>query len=180
MAKAPTAKRYAQALFALAQEQGAEEAWLEELKLAVEALAEPTVSFYLGTPRVRIGDKSRVVAQLMEGRAPLVANMVGLLVIRKAASLLPQVILAYGELLNEHLGRVRADVTTATPISDEQQERLRASLGTALSKEVVLDPHVDPEIIGGVLVRVGDQIIDGSVRSRLVAMRRRLERASLT
>jgi F-type H+-transporting ATPase subunit delta len=179
LAKVPTAKRYAQALFELALEGGSQEAWLDELRLAQEALGDPTVGVYLGTPRVRIVDKLGIVAQLMEDREPLVASLVGLLVSRHASSLLDAVADAYGDLLNERLGRVRADVTTASTLSAEQQTRLQESLGSMLAKEVMLDTHEDPDIIGGVIVRVGDQIIDGSVRTRLIGLRQRLERGSL-
>ena len=179
MAKAPTAKRYAQALFSIAGEQGKGEAWLDELGYARDALSEPTVYLYLGTPRVPIEDKQNAVTQLMEGHDPIVANLVGLLVSRQSSGLLGAIAGAYGELLNESLGRVQAAVTTASSMSSEQQGRLRETLGKMLSKEVVLEVSEDPEIIGGALVRVGDQVIDGSVRSRLVALRQRLERGSL-
>jgi F-type H+-transporting ATPase subunit delta len=179
LAKAPTVKRYAQALFAIAGEQGKGEAWLDELGFARDALSEPTVRLYMGTPRVPIEDKQSAVTGLMEGRDPVVAKLVGLLVSRQSSGLLGAIALAYGELLNESLGRVQAAVTTAAPMSSEQQERLRETLGKMLNKEVVLEVAEDPEIIGGALVRVGDQVIDGSVRTRLVALRQRLERGSL-
>ena len=65
-------------------------------------------------------------------------------------------------------------------MSPEQQQKLSSSLATSLGKEIVLDAHEDAEIIGGIVVRVGDQIIDGSVRSKLAAMKQGLERQSLT
>lgn len=176
MAKAATAKRYAQALFAIAGEKNATEAWLAELTQAQEALEDPTVRAYLDTPRVGTGEKLGVVTQLLEGREPLVASMVGLLTERHALASLGAVTEAYGELLNQQLGRVRAEVTTATAISSDQQKKLSAALGTSLGKEIVLQAHEDPEIIGGIVVRVGDQIIDGSVRTKLAAMKQRLER----
>ena len=180
MAKAPTAKRYAQALFALADEKNAAEAWLDELRQVRDALADPTVSAYLSTPRFRMEDKLGVVAQVCEGRDPMIGNFMGLLTSRQGTSLLGVMVGEYEDLLNVRLGRVRAEVTTAAPISAEQQQRLRDSLGASLEKEVVLETREDAEIIGGVLVRVGDQIIDGSVRSKLVALKQRLERQSLT
>ena len=179
MARTPTAKRYAQALFAIARDSGAEQAWLEDLRAAREALADPTVVVYLGTPRVPIEDKQRIVAELLEGLEPMVANTVGLLIGRQALSLLPAIVAAYAELLNESLGRLTATMTAATAVSNEQRERLTASLSTMLDKEVVLDVREDASIIGGALVRVGDQIIDGSVRTRLQALKHRLERESL-
>ena len=178
MGRAATAKRYAQALFAIAEEQDAIEAWLIELTQAQAALDHPTVRAYLDTPRVPIEDKLGVVTQLLEGQEPLVANMVGLLTERHAVASLGAVTDAYTSLLNARLGRVQAEVTTATAISQAQRQKLSSVLGTSLGKEIVLDARQDPEIIGGIVVRVGDQIIDGSVRSKLAAMRQRLDRRS--
>ena len=179
MARAPTAKRYAQALFAIAQDSGAEQAWLEDLRAAGETMSDPTVVVYFGTPRVAFLDKLDVAARLLSELEPMVANMVGLLVGRRATWLLPAIVSAYGELLNESLGRVAATMTAATAVSDEQRQRLTASLSAMLGKEVVLEVREDPSIIGGALVRVGDQIIDGSVRTRLQVLRKRLERGPL-
>ena len=180
MAKAPTARRYAQALFAIAQEKGTTEAWLTDLRELSDILEEPTVSTYMSTPRVQTEDKLGVVAQVAEGRDPMIANLVGLLVSRQGVGLLGRVADEYGELLNVMLGRVRAQVTTATPLSAAQQKRLSDSLGASLQKDVLLETNEDPEIIGGVLVRVGDQIIDGSVRTKLAALKQQLAHGALT
>ena len=180
MAKAPTAKRYAEALFALAEEKNATEAWLDELRQVAASLDDRTVTAYLSTPRVPTEAKLAVVAQLTDGRDPMIGNLMGLLTSRQGAWLLGAVVDEYVALLNVRQGRVAAEVTTAVAISDAQQRRLRESLGASLQKEIVLETRVAPEILGGVLVRVGDQIIDGSVRSKLAALRQRLERESLT
>ena len=180
MAKAPTARRYAQALFALADEKKAAEAWLEEIRQVKTDMDDPTVALYLSTPRVPTEQKLAVVAQLCKGRDPMIGNLLGLLASRLGTALLGAVVAEYESLLNVRLGRVSAVVTTAAPISDAQQQRLRESLGTSLQKTVVLETREDPEIIGGVLVRVGDQIIDGSVRSKLLALKQRLAHESLT
>jgi F-type H+-transporting ATPase subunit delta len=180
VAKSATAKRYAQALFAIAGEKDAAEDWLYELTQAQATLDDPTVRAYLDTPRVRTEEKLGVITQLLEGREPMVTRMVGLLTERHASSALSAVTDAYGELLDQHLGRVKAEVTTASEISPEQQQKLSSALGAALGKEIVLDTCEDPEIIGGIVVRIGDQIIDGSVQSKLVAMKQRLDRGSLS
>jgi F-type H+-transporting ATPase subunit delta len=180
VAKAPTARRYAQALFALADEKNATEAWLDDLRELKAEMDDPTVALYLSTPRVPAEQKLAVVAQLCEGRDTMIGNLMGLLSSRLGTALLGAVAAEYESLLNVRLGRVSAVVTTAAPISDAQQERLRESLGTSLQKTVVLETREDPEIIGGVMVRVGDQIIDGSVRSKLLALKQRLAHESLT
>ena len=106
-------------------------------------------------------------------------NFVGLLVQRRAVGSFRAVVGEYGRLLNESLGRVQASVTSVAAMSAEQRSTLTVSLGAMLDKEVVLDVQEDTDIIGGIVVRVGDQIIDGSVRSRLSGLRQSLERQAL-
>jgi F-type H+-transporting ATPase subunit delta len=179
VAKAPTPKRYALALFQLAEGQGKQGPWLEELQRAQALLDDATISTYLSTPRVRIGDKLNVVKQVLEGLDPLVVNLFGLLVTRQALSLLPQVTTAYGHFLNASFGRVQAHVTSSVPLSSQQETRLRETLRRMLDKDVALEAKVDPDIIGGMVIRVGDQVIDGSVRTHLEALKQQLEHEPL-
>lgn len=176
MAKAPMAKRYAQALFALAEAENGREAWLDDLAGMQEQMAEPTVALFFREPRVPAERKQEAAAQIAEGAHPLARNFLGLLVRRQATGLLAAIVGEYRRLLNERMGRAQAVVTTAAPMSAEQRARLAASLGAMLGKEVVLDAREDPEIIAGVIVRVGDQIIDGSARARLNGLRQSLGR----
>ena len=176
MARGPTARRYAQALFDLAQEHGETEQWLDQLRRAAERLTEPQAALYLGVPRVPMEDKLALVRQALSGAHPLVVNAVSLMTQRGAVGALPQVASAYGALLDDSLGRARAGVTSAEDLSRSQRGKLSGLLEAMLNKEVVLDAAVDPAIIGGVVVRVGDQVIDGSVRTRLHGLRRSLAR----
>ncbi len=176
MAKAPMAKRYAQALFSLAEAEESREAWLDDLAGIQEQMADSSVALFFGEPRVPAERKQEAAARIAEGARPLVRNFLGLLAQRQATGSLPAIVSEYRRLLNERLGRAQAVVTTAAPISAEQRGRLAASLGAMLDKEVVLDEREDPEIIGGIVVRIEDRIIDGSVRSRLNGLRQSLGR----
>ena len=176
----PKARRYAQALFQLATEQGKGEAWLGTLRHASEAIEEPIVAFYLGIPQVPLARKLETVAQVMADADPLLINAVSLLTRRRSLGVLPDVVRVYAELLNESEGRTQARVTSAIALSDAQQGRLSSLLGDMLNKEVVLDISLDEDIIGGIIVQVGDQIIDGSVKSRLQALKQQLEREQVT
>lgn len=180
MAKAATPKRYALALFQLAQEHGSEQEWLEDLRVAHASVSDATVGTYLSTPRISVADKLIVVKQILEELSPLVANLIGLLVSRQTLSLLGSIISSYVELLNISQGRVQAKVTSAVPVSPEQQGRLKESLGRMLGKEIVIHADDDPEIIGGMIIRLGDQVIDGSIRTRLDVLKHKLEHGSLT
>ena len=179
MAQAPTAKRYAQAMFQLAQEQGQESAWVEQLQAAQALLGAPDARLYLTVPRVRAEQKVDAVRQLLAGMPALVVNMMALLVTRQGLASLPQIVSEYLALLNDSLGRVQATVTSAVPLSDQQHDHLRGLLGQMLAKEVVLEARQDPETLGGAIVQVGDQVIDGSVRTRLQALRHQLARQAM-
>ena len=180
MAKAPKAKRYAQALFELAQQRRAAEAWLGELTAVARALSNESVAAFLSSPRAKAADKLAIVSRVTAGRDPVIANFVGLLTDRQGLGLIGRIVDEYAELLDVAMGRVRAEVTTATGLTAAQERRLRESLGASLQKEIVLETRQDPDIIGGMVVRVGDQIIDGSVRTKLATMRQRLAQGSLT
>ena len=179
MAKAPTGKRYAQALFQLAQERGREKAWEEELRQAQSLLADSTVYVYLTTPRVRPEQKQDAVRQLLAGLDPMIVNLVGLLSTRRAILVLPPLIDAYSALLNQSLGRVQAAVISAIALSDQQESHLQTLLSQTMEREVVLEVREEPEIIGGLVVRVGDQVVDGSIRTRLRSLRQRLAQATI-
>ncbi len=179
MAKAPIAKRYARALFDLARADGKEEAWLESLQGIEQQLADPSSALFFREPRIPAERKAAIVAEVAAGADAMVGNFVGLLVQKQVIGVLPSIVREYSQLLNESLGRVQASVTSAVTISPEQHSRLRESLGAMLDKQVVLDAREDPDIIGGIVVRIGDQVIDGSVRARLDGLRQSLGRESL-
>jgi F-type H+-transporting ATPase subunit delta len=178
MAKAPIARRYAQALFALAAEHGRQEAWAEALVRLEAAAAEHTVALYFAEPRIGVEAKAKTVALLAEGEDALLANFLGLLAERRAMGVLPAIRREYQGLLDESLGRVQATVTTAVALTDAQRARLAQGLSQALGKQVSVDASEEPAIIGGLVVRVGDQVIDGSVRTRLEALRASLAHGS--
>lgn len=179
MARAPIAKRYAQALFELARDAGREEAWLDSLREVEAALSDEAAALFFGDPRIPRERKAAVVGDVAAGADETVAKFTGLLAQKQALGVFPAIVREYGQLLNESLGRAQATVTSAVALTAEQQARLSASLGAMLGKEVVLDAHEDADIIGGIVVRVGDQIIDGSVRARLDGLRQSLEREAL-
>ena len=175
MARGPSARRYARALFDLAAERGRQEEWQAQLRDAVAAASEPSVALYLGLPRVPVADKLDAVRRLLEGYDPMVVNAVQLLTQRRALNALADVAAAYDALLNESMGRVPVSVTSAIALSDPQRTRLSGELERVLRGDVVLDLREDEGLLGGLIVQVGDQVIDGSVRTRLESMRRTLQ-----
>lgn len=174
MARLPTAKRYAQAAFAIAREEGRIEAWLEDLRRAQEATSDESMRSYLDLARIGLERKLELLREVLEGIHPLTFNLIGLLASRSGLGVLPGIVTEYERLLDLHLGRERAEVVTAVPLSRQQQDRLAQQLGQLLGKVVTLASRVDDAVIGGIVTRVGDRIIDTSTRGKLAALRRSL------
>ena len=125
----------------------------------------------LVAPQVSDEAKLNGITTLLGDVAPLIVNMVSLMAVRGDIGSFPDVLSTFQEIANEHRGIAQAEVTSAVPLDDERRERIRISLADITGKEVTMTESIDPQIIGGVVARVGDQLIDGSTRSRLRSMR---------
>lgn len=173
------ARNYAETLLALAQRHGGL-ATAEEYLRAIESLTvllegEPRVREFLETPRVSSAEKQQVLRAALTGHVPDPFLRFALVVVEKGRqSHFREIGFAYRDLVDEMLGRVRVQVTIShAPDAALQQEIVRA-LEARLRKTVIAEFTVDPELLGGMVVRMGDQILDGSVRSRAAGLRRRL------
>ena len=112
---------------------------------------------------------------------PMVSKLVSMLVVKGRFGLSVDISDEYQRLLDEHHGVQGvevAEVTTAVELDDDQKLRIAQRITDILGKPVVLRPQIDPEVVGGIVVRVGDRVIDGSVRSKLEALRRSLSRTA--
>ena len=174
MPRAPTAKRYAQAAFQIAQERNEIDQWAEELQAALAVVEDTTFRTYLKLPKVRITDKLKAIQDALGNVNPLVRNVVGLLASRNAIELYPRVVAEYQRFVDGHRNRERAVVVTAVPLDSQQEERLRQQLSKLLDKEVILSTQVEPQILGGLVARLGDRIVDGSTQGRLLDLRKSL------
>ncbi len=178
MPRTPTASRYAQAAFEIARDSGAIDAWADDLQRAQEVVGVGDIRAYLEVPKVSFASKMEVLRTSLSGLNPLVVNLVAILTARNKVGLLPSIAEAYQRLTDDHLNRVRAEVVTAVPMEDQQRDRLAGQLAELLGKEVAITTSEEPEVLGGMIARVGDRIIDGSIRGRLRGLRRSLGSAS--
>lgn len=174
MASATAGRRYAQAIFGLASEKNTIDAWLNDLQVIAEVSQHPRAAEYLSNPKVPFEKKEEVAARLFPSVQPQALNLVRMLLTRQRFELAPSIFAAYEELVNQMRGIAQAEVTTAVPLSDQEAEQLRERLSAATGKQIILNRKVDPEIIGGMVARIGDQLIDGSTRTRLSQLRRTL------
>jgi F-type H+-transporting ATPase subunit delta len=169
------ARNYAEALFDLG-EQGGQIGRYAELIDAVAGAVEttPEVQAVLMSPRVPKSEKARLLSAALEGAPREFVRFLQALVKRGRQRLLREIATEYQVLLDLKHNRVRAGVTLARPADESLQRDIQAALSRQLGKEVVAAFHVDPEILGGTVVRIGERIHDGSVRRRTTKLRRQL------
>jgi F-type H+-transporting ATPase subunit delta len=178
MASVAAAKRYAQAAFAVALERGALDRWLADLTTAGQAVGAPRVMAYLMNPKVTRANKRRALEGALRGVLdPMVLNFLFLLIERDRVAALPAIREQFEALVLEHLGVVRARIVTAVPLDAADRQRVARRLEGLTGKRVELEAVVDPEIMGGLVARIGDKVIDGSTRTRLLALKASLEGA---
>jgi F-type H+-transporting ATPase subunit delta len=171
------ARRYAEAAFQIAREQGTEERWSEGLSLMAAIFSDPEVAAVMQEARVSTADKMSLAERALESVDPLVLNLARLLVHRSRTGLAPQIAEALQELVDAERGIAHAVVTTAVPVSEAEAKAVAEKLSEISGRQVVVETQVDEGIIGGLIARIGDRLIDGSTRSQLLALKRRLREA---
>lgn len=176
------ARSYAETLFELARRSEALDEYGEAIDLVARLLDEnPRFRLFLETPRLDAEEKKRAMRDAFADRLPRhVLNFVLVSIDKRRQRLLRDIAREYRLLLDEHTGREHVDVTVANPVDDATAGLIAERLSRVLGKQAIPRIVVKPEIIGGVVVRTGDRIFDGSVRRRLDDMRRQLLRTPLT
>jgi F-type H+-transporting ATPase subunit delta len=174
------ARVYAQALFDAAQEAHVVREVGRELGDFVAALAaSPALRGVMDEPQIEVSAKMRVVVELTRDAQPLVANTLQLLLQRNRFAIVTQLSHDYDELAAAEAAVVNVEVTSAVELTDATNKKIAARVEEATGRRVELAQRVDPAILGGLVLRVGDVIVDGSVRSRISQLRRRLATAEL-
>jgi F-type H+-transporting ATPase subunit delta len=168
--------RYARALLQLANESGQAEAIRGDMNGLGEVFtASPELARHLADPAVSQASRAGLLQRVFAGRVnPTVMKFLGVLNVKGRLGLLPEIIEAYDDLLEEQLGNVEVDVTVAQRLDAGQLEQVRQRVSQALGRQAVVHQYVDESIIGGLVLRVQDKLIDASVRFQLDQMRRRL------
>lgn len=174
-AKETLEERYAQALLEAAREACAEGKIAQDLVFLEEITkSAPEFLVFLAHPRVDPSAKEEVLRELGEKIHPYTFNLLRLLVRRGRAGILPKLASAYFSALEKAGGPVHVVVRTASPLSPEAQEKLRARLREALGREVALGEEVAPELLAGAELVISGRRLDASLRGRLERLRRAL------
>lgn len=174
MARGASAKRHAQAVFQIAQEADELDKWQEDLDALAVVFEEPKFKRVLESPKVRADQKLDLAHQQLAGLGPLALNLASLLITKGRVGIATALASEYRSILNSHRGLETAQVTTAVSLDNQSRDRIAQQLSEATGKRIILSASVSPDIIGGVVIRIGDQLIDGSTRTKLMTLREAL------
>jgi F-type H+-transporting ATPase subunit delta len=175
MIRDTVAKRYAQAAFEIARGRDSLEEWATDLALVAQVMADPQAAAVLSSTKVALADRYRLLEAILAEIDPLVMNLARLLVAKGRVGVASQVAEAYRDLVDEHSGVAHARVVTAVPLDDAERRAVEDRLSQVTGKKVVAHLEVETDIVGGLVARVGDRLIDGSTRSKLLALKGALQ-----
>lgn len=168
--QASLAGRYASALFGLARDNKQIDAVSRSLETLKQALADSRdLDQLVISPLVGREDAGKAFSAVAEQLRldPITTNFIGVLARNGRKSQLRPVIKAFTRLAADHRGETTAEVVSAHPLNDEQITKLKAQLKARAKRDVMIDARVDPNILGGIVVKLGSQMIDGSLRTKL-------------
>ena len=172
MVRGAYAKRYAQATFEIALEADELESWKSDLQKVVRAVSEKDFSAVHESPKVPFDAKSRLLSGQIKN--PMLFNLVLMLISKGRLNMIGQITEEYGRLLNRHYGIEVAEVTTAVPLAKEDEAKLARRLERIVGKKIEIKTEVDSNLIGGFVAHIGDRLLDGSLRSRLTALKKEM------
>jgi F-type H+-transporting ATPase subunit delta len=170
------ARVYAESLLAVAAKKNQQDEIGSQLDSIIKDVfaAKPEVEAYLNNPTVGKKQKAPVIAQAFAHTAEPVRNLLGVLNQNNRLRLVRSIAAVYRDLRDTQAGRVRIIVKSAVPLTVEQSNKLQKQLETSLKKTPVIVSVVDPELIGGLIVQIGDRVVDTSVRTRIQTLRAKL------
>jgi F-type H+-transporting ATPase subunit delta len=173
----PTAFNYARSLLELANEgqQQAEEiaGELRDIRQIIDS--NPNFALYLADPSISTAERGAVIKRIFGGKvAKLLLDFLGVLNEKGRLNLFVEIAGAFGDLLDAQQSKVEVDVTVANRLDDQQLEQVRQSVSKALKRDAVVHQYVDESIIGGMLLRVQDQLVDASVKYQLETIKERM------
>jgi F-type H+-transporting ATPase subunit delta len=175
----PVARVYAEAIFAIARERSSVDQTGIEFEDFLAILEEsPDIERFLTTPVLEPALKVQHLRRALEGRvSDVVRDFLCLLVERRRTMALRSIVEAFRAMADEYAGRERVSVHTATPLPDSLRLEIESLLRDGLKKQIALEPEIEPAIMGGAVITIGDKVYDGSIRTRLAQFRKQIMRS---
>ncbi|SRR6266851_4023064 len=175
MLKGAIGRRYAGAIFDIALEQNTVDRTLEDIQEIAKLFSKRTLAYLLKEPKIPAQRKESVIRQALASRVlPTSLNLALLVVQRDLVEAMPNIARELAQLVLDYKNQAVAEVTTAAPLDEQLLNRVKQALERNTGKSILMHTKVQPEILGGVIARVGDQVIDGSIRHRLAALKQQL------
>jgi F-type H+-transporting ATPase subunit delta len=169
-------RNYAETLLVLARREGQQEEWGTLIESIARAMQEDqTLRTFLESPKLAASRKIEILAKALGKRVPpLFLRFLETVIMKRRQMVIPEIASEYRALIDESEGRVHANVTVAREPAEPEREALKRQLSRLFGKRVVPHFSINPAILGGVIIKVGDTVIDGSVRRRLATLRSRM------
>jgi F-type H+-transporting ATPase subunit delta len=175
MLKGAIGRRYAEAIFDIAREQNTIDRTLEDVQGIASLFSKRTLAYLLNEPKVPLKRKEQAIRQALEPRVlPTSLNLALLVMQRQLVEAMPNIARQLAQLVLDYNNQAVAEVTTATLMDEQQITSVKQALEHRTGKTILMQTKVQPEILGGVIARVGDQVIDGSIRHRLAVLKQQL------
>lgn len=174
MRPSSAARRYAEAAFEVAAQTRAVAEWLRQLGDVRDGLESSTAALFFKDPNVTRDQKLETLAVLFPDVGPEVMNLLKMLAVRDRLHLLPAICRDMEALDRQARGVLEAEVTVARPFGQDEKNDIARRLADATGKHVDVQMNVDPSLLGGIVVRIGDELIDASVAGRLARLRHQM------
>ena len=176
------ARRYAEAFFSIAQEQNKIDQYQQELEKLVQVIEETeNLKEYLAHLLIPAKEKKEIVAKIFTGQiSDTTLNFLNVLIDKRREAYLTAVVLEFKDMADEFRNIAKADLVTAQEVSEEDVKMLAEKLSASIGKTVQLKVSVDPALLGGVKIRLGDQIIDGTVAKKLEMLKEQLKQVKIS
>lgn len=173
---AATLQSYAQALLELVDARGVVSQTAEDVAGIAQVIeSDPTFAHYLADPSVGLSEREQLIQRVFAGRtSDLLIAYLKLLNHKNHLGDFPGIANAFAKLLSDRSGNLAVDVTVAQALTPDDLEGVRQRISSKMNKNVTVNQHVDDSIIGGIILKIGDSLIDGSVKTQLETLRRRL------
>lgn len=170
------AKRYAKALFEITRQNGTAAAVEEQLKALVTAIrGNADLNKFLQHPNIEPTAKHEAIKQAFKGELnESLENLLGILLQRGREQSIEPLYEAFVKISNEELGQADAVVTSPSPLAERDAEAIAKFFGEKTGKTIRVERHIDPSLLGGVQVRIGDRLYDGSLKSKLASLQKTL------
>jgi F-type H+-transporting ATPase subunit delta len=170
-------KRYAKAIFEIAQEHQSLDLWQKDMQRMAVLSLNAEFAAVMENPSFSFEKKASLLDSQIRGVDRLASNLAYLLTREGKFGLIRSIAADYQNLLENYRGIDKAEIITAVPLDDDERKKMTKQLGSITGKKITLIEKVDPGIIGGIIVRVGGKIIDGSTRNQLVSLKNELANA---